>query len=398
MFITLTTMAQTPEKNPKDLWTHTVEVTLGDNWRQKTITVPGKGTPNVVDFFRAFAKAYPCEYHDLLMMAIDGDKEVLFRHERPYIKIDEDSCYLRNESFSMRVFYNGDKPAALGVCCHKELTTELQDAYYYSYNSTSRKLTPLAMGSDFTGGIIQYETEFSSYKNNNEATMRHGWGRCEIKKYLVWTNGKFELKDPTHENMELHNGGKSAQAMLEEVLEKHEMELRDPKPEIKTEDGLEICGGTYNSLPVCIAIRDPKTATDQYVTASAMEGFYYFTARSWDRPDGSLLVAIYTECAPRMDYYKYKDEDGNYVNTPHKLSAGDMVELCFYVCFDNGMVIYLDPASKQFATLVGKGLPSLLRNEWRCELSPDRDDIVFVSETDGRQKVFRWDGKMFKAQ
>lgn len=36
--------------------------------------------------------------------------------------------------------------------------------------------------------------------------------------------------------------------------------------------------------------------------AQTMEGFYYFTARSWERADGSLLVAVYTECAPRMDY------------------------------------------------------------------------------------------------
>lgn len=377
--ITLTTMAQTSEKNPKDLWTHSIDVSLGDNWRQKTITIPGKGTPNVVDFFRAFAQAYPCEYHDLLLMAIDGDQEVLFRGSRPNIDIDKDSCFLGNESFSMRVFYENDEPVALGVCCHKALTTELQDAYYYRYNKATHKLTPMAQGSDFTGGIIKRRTGFSSYKNDNAVTMVHGWGRCELTDRLVWTNGKFELKNPSKENMKLHYGGKSAQALLEEILDKYEMELRDPKPEIKTEDGIEVCGGSYTSLPICIAIRDPQSATDHYVTASSMEGFYYFTARSWNRSDGSLLVAIYTE-----------------YEAHHKLEAGDEVDLSFYLCYDNGMVIYLDPTSSDFATQVGKGLPVLARNEWRCVLSPDSDDIVFVSETDGGQKVFKWDGKLFK--
>ena len=74
----LTAGAQTAENNPKDLWTTSVEVDLGDNWKQKTITVPGNGIPNVIDFFRAFAKAYPCEYHDLLLQYLDGDEEVLF--------------------------------------------------------------------------------------------------------------------------------------------------------------------------------------------------------------------------------------------------------------------------------------------------------------------------------
>ena len=36
-------MGQHAEKNPKDLWTRSINVTLGDDWRQKTITVPGKG-------------------------------------------------------------------------------------------------------------------------------------------------------------------------------------------------------------------------------------------------------------------------------------------------------------------------------------------------------------------
>ena len=388
-------MAQTNENDSKDLWTRTIDVTLGDNWRQKAITVEGKGTPDVLDFFRAFAKAYPCEYHDLLTRVLEGDTEIKFNHAKPYVEIGEDNCYLSNENFSMRVFYDNEKPAALGVCCLHALTTEYQDAYYFRYDKATRKLKPLALGSDYTGGIVKRETVFSHYKNDNEATMIHSWGRCGIESRLVWSKGKFGLKDITKEDLELSSRRKSAESLLHEILSRHEMELRDPKPEIKTEDGLEVCGGTYNSLPVCIAIRDPKSATDHYVTASAMEGFYDFTARSWDRSDGTLLVAIYTECAPRIDYYKYKDENGNYVNTPHKLSSGDEVDLSFYVCYDNGMAVYLNPSSPQFATMVGKGFPSLLHNEWRCVLSHDNDKIVFVSDTDGSQKVFQWDGKVF---
>ena len=398
MLSTFAMVAQTTEENPKDLWTHSVDVTLGDNWQQKTISVPGKGEPNVVDFFRAFAKAYPCEYHDLLVMALDGDEEVLFHHAKPHIEIDKDSCCMENESFSMRVIYDNGKPVALGVRCHKAITTELQEAYYYRYNSTTRKLIPLAQGSDFTGGIVKRRTTFSSYKNENAATMVHGWGRCELTDYLVWTNGKLELRNPTKENMELHYGRKSPEALLQEVLDKYEMELRDPKPEIKTEDGIEVCGGSYNSLPICIVIRDPHSATDHYVTAAAMEGYYYFTARGWDRADGTMLVAVYTECSPRIDYYKYKDENGDYINTPHKLEAGDEVSLQFYLCDKSDMAIYLDPTSSQFATLVGKGLPNLEHNEWRCVLSPDNDDLVFVSEADGQQIVFKWDGKTLKKQ
>jgi len=388
-------MAQTNENDSKDLWTRSIDVTLGDNWRQKAIAVEGKGTPDVLDFFRAFAKAYPCEYHDLLTRFLEGDTEVKFNHAKPYVKLGDDNCYLSNENFSMRVFYEGEKPVALGVCCLHSLTNEYQDAYYFRYDKATRKLKPLALGSDYTGGIVKRETVFSHYKHDNEATMIHSWGRCGIESRLVWSKGKFELKDITKEDLELSSRRKNAESLLHEILSRHEMELRDPKPEIKTEDGLEVCGGTYNSLPVCIAIRDPKSATDHYVTASAMEGFYDFTARSWDRSDGTLLVAIYTECAPRIDYYKYKDENGNYVNTPHKLSSGDEVDLSFYVCYDNGMAVYLNPSSPQFATLVGKGFPSLLHNEWRCVLSPDSDNIVFVSETDGSQKVFHWDGKVF---
>ena len=391
--------AQTKESNPKDLWTNSIDVSLGDNWRQKIISVPGKGEPNVVDFFRAFAKAYPCEYHDLLVMAFDGDKEVRFNGKKPHIRIDGDSCLLENGSFAMRVFYDNNQPVALGVCCHKAITTNLQEAYYYRYNKATRKLTPLALGSDFTGGIVKRRTAFSSNKNENAATMVHGWGRCELTDRLVWTNGKLELRNPTKENMELHYGRISPEALLLEVLDKYEMELGDPKPVIQTDDGIEVCGGSYNSLPICTAIRDPHSATDHYVAAATMEGFYYFTARGWDRADSTMLVAVYTECAPDMDFdFKQQTTDGHFYKTPHKLEAGDEVSLHFYLCDKSNMAIYLDPSSPTFKTIVGKGLPNLGHNEWRCVLSPDNDDLVFVSETDGQQIVFKWDGKTLKKQ
>lgn len=385
-------MAQNTEKNPKDLWTHSIDVTLGDNWRQKTITVPGKGTPDVIDFFCAFAKAYPCEYHDLLMQVIDGDQEVRFHHEKPYIEIGDDSCYLRNESFSMRIFYNGNKPAALGVCLHKAITTELQDAYYYRYNNATRKLTPLAMGSDFTGGILKRGTEFSPYKYNNEATMYHRWGRCNIESRLVWSDGKFELKDPTKSDLMLQQWGSVTASVFNKVIETHEMEARWPREEVADTN---MVGGSFNSLPICIAVLDNRSK-DNFYAASAMEGFYYFTAKGWERSDGTTLVAFYTECAPKEDYIK--NEAREYVHRPHRLTAGDDVSLNFYLCHGYDIALYLDPSSEAFAKVVGKGLPSLEHNEWRCELDPDNENLVFIRDADGLKKVFAWDGNLLKQQ
>ena len=378
----MTAVAQNTEKNPKDLWTHSIDVTLGDNWRQKTINVPGKGTPNVVDFFRAFAKAYPCEYHNLLAMAIDGDKEVLFRHSKPYIEIDKDSCFLENESFSMRVFYENDKPAALGVCCHKAITTELQDAYYYRYNNATRKLTPLAMGSDFTGGILKRWTSFFPNKHHNEATMYHRWGRCNIESSLVWSDGKFVLKDQTKDNLMLQRWGSITESVFNLVIEMHEMEARWPREEVTDTN---MVGGTFNSLPICIAILD-YCSKDNFYTASAMEGFYYFTAKGWERNDGTTLVAFYTECAPKEDYIR--NESGEYETSSHRLTAGDEVSLNFYLCHGYEIALYLDPSSEAFADIVGRGLPSLEHNEWRCVLSPDSDELVFVNQANGLQMVF----------
>ena len=386
-------MGQHAEKNPKDLWTRSINVTLGDDWRQKTITVPGKGTPNVVDFFRAFAKAYPCEYHNLLVMVLDGDKEVRFNHERPSIHIDSDSVSMWNQSFSMRVFYEDDKPAALGVCCLTALSKDLQDAYYFRYNSATRKLTPLAMGSDFTGGIVKRYTDFPSDKRDNFAIMSNRWGRCGIDGKLEWSKGKFTFTDYAHDNLTLR-GGNNTYSVLEAYLWRYEMELREPKPEPKTEDGIPVCGGSYLSLPICIAILGDER-NDHYVTASSMEGNYYFYARGWERTDGGLLVAIYTECAPKLNYDFVGEEDRQLVSTPHKLVAGDEVILSFYLCDNSVQAQYLDPTCPKFPTLVGKGLPNLEHNEWRCELSPDNEDLVFIRESDGTRQTFKWNGKVF---
>lgn len=363
LLTTITAMSQTSEKNPKDLWTRSIDVSLGDNWKQKTITVPGKGTPNVIDFFRAFAKAYPCEYHDLFLQYLDGDKEVLFCHERPWKTIDKDSCFLENESFSMRVFFENDQPAALGVCCHKAITTELQDAYYFRYSPSTRKLTPMAKGSDYTGGILKRKTEFSQYKNENEASMQHIWGRCGIKSRLVWENGKFVVEDPIKEIFQFYPSDNVTEAVFSKMLTLNEMELREPERNVN----MELLGGSYHSLPICIAIRSERS-NHNYCAASAMEGPYSFRARGWDRNDGSTLVAIYSETDIEMI-------------------------LCFYLCNKDGYAFYQDPADPAFATIVGKGIPSLDQNEWRCEITPDNENLVFVRESDGQRKVFQWNGK-----
>jgi len=394
MTIILTTIAakaQTSDENPKDLWTRSVDVTLGDDWKQKSISLPGKGEPGVIDFFRAFAKAYPCDYHNLLLMAIDGDKEVLFCHERPYIKIDEDSCYMENESFAMRVFYENDRPAAVGICCHIALTTKLQDAYYYRYNPKNRKLTPLAKGSDFTGGIIKRMTVFRSGRTHNEAIMKHGWGRCSIESRLVWKNGDFILTDKTKGFFKPHNSTAGVRTVLHDFLTINDIELREPR---EPKPGPPMPGSTYNSLPVCTAVLS-KDSGGNYISASAIDGFYYFKARGWEKADTTRIVAIYTECAPENDY---DWKDGQKTVTPHKLQAGDEVFINFYLCDKSGHIIYLDPASTMFETAVGKGLPDLEHNEWRCVITPDNEDLVFVNETDGTREVFKWNGDLFEEQ
>ena len=62
------------------------------------------------------------------------------------------------------------------------------------------------------------------------------------------------------------------------------------------------------------------------------------------------------------------------------------------------MASYLDPKTDSFTTLVGIGLPNLERNEWRCVLSPDNEDLLFVRESDGLTKVFKWKGDLLKEQ
>lgn len=385
-----TAMAQTDENNPKDLWTHSIDVTLGDNWRQKTISIPGKGTPNVLDFYRAFAKAYPCEYYNLLTMALDGDEEVLFCHSRPRIEIDEDFCLMENESFSMRVFYEGDTPVALGVCCHKAIITDLQDAYYYRYNKSTRKLTPLAQGSDFTGGILKRATEFYSGKDNNTVLMTHRWGRCGIDGYLQWEDNHFVFTDNSKQTIECYSKKPSVRSLFYEYLKRFDMELREPRP------SSNLPGGSYNSLPICVAI-EGKNSGKNYAEASSMEGFYDFYARGWERTDGTMLVAVYTRCAPYYDYDE-KNDAGEYIKTPHRLKAGDEVFIQFYLCDNNGMAFYIDPKTDNFATLVGTGLPNLEHNEWHCVISHENEDLVYVSEADGSTKVFKWKDDLLKEQ
>lgn len=384
-----TTMAQTDKNNPKDLWTYSIDVTLGDGWRQKTISVPGKGTPNVLDFYRAFAKAYPCEYYNLLTLALDGDEEVLFCHSRPRIEIDKDSCLMENESFSMCVFYEGNNPVALGVCCHKAVTTKLQDAYYYRYDKGTRKLTPLAQGSDFTGGILKRETEFYSGKGNKWVKMTHRWGRCGIDGLLQWEDNKFVFTDETKQNLVCYNKIASVESLFIEYLNRYDMELGGPKPYSNQP------GGSYNSLPICVAIQGMNSGKN-YIEASAMEGSYDFYARGWERTDSTMLVAVYTRCAPEFDYNK--NEAGEYIKTPHKLEVGDEVFLQFYLCNNGGIALYLDPMTDEFATIVGTGLPNLEHNEWHCVLSYENEDLVFVSEVDEQTKVFKWDGNLLKEQ
>jgi len=388
ILLSATVSAQT-DNNPKDLWSHSVDVTLGDDWKQKNISIPGKGEPNVVDFFRAFAKAYPCEYHDLLVMALDGDEEVLFNHERPNIEIDKDTCLIENESFAMRVFYENDKPVAVGVCCHKAITTKQQDAYYYRYDKAKRKLIPLAKGSDFTGGIVKRQTAFPYGRNHNYATMAHGWGRCSITSQLEWNNGQFVLQDNTKRNFKPHQSRVGVRTMLHDFLMINHIELREPR---KPQPGPQKPGSSYSSLPICVAVLS-KESKGNFVEASATDGFYYFHARGWEKTDGSLLVAIYTECAPENDYEWKKD--GETIKTPHKLEAGDEVFLNFYLCDNSGQVIYIDPASTMFEATIGKGIPNLEHNEWRCAIAHDNEDLVFISQTDEQTKVFKWDGEKF---
>lgn len=392
MISAITGVAQTTEANPKDLWTSSVDVTLGDDWREKTINVPGKRTPNVVDFFHVFVEAFPCEYYNLLTLALEGDQEVMFCHKKPHIQISKDSCLMENESFSMRVFYDGDIPVALGVCCHKALTTKLQDAYYYRYNTATRKLTPLAQGSDFTGGILKRETEFSSEKEDNTVLMTHRWGRCGIDGSLRWEDNKFVFTDNTKQSFNLYSKRANLESLFSEYLRRYDMELREP------ETPSDLPGGSYTSLPICVAVLG-KNSGKNYAEASAMEGFYDFYARGWKRTDSTMLVAVYTECAPTFDYdFSHKNEDGSTVKTPHKLEVGDEVFLQFYLCDNNGTAFYIDPNRDSFTTLVGTGLPNLEHNEWHCILSPDNEDLLFVRESDGLTKVFKWDGDLLKEQ
>ena len=394
---TMVAWAQTVDNNPKDLWVTSIEVTLGDDWRQKPISIPEKKEPNVVDFFRAFAKAYPCEYHDLLTLAIDGDEEVLFNHKKPKINIDKDSCFLQNGSFSMRVFYENDKPVALGICCHKALLTEQQDAYYYSYTHATRKLTPMAQGSDFTEGIVKRETNFYPGRDNNRAIMIRRWRRCGIENEVRFIDGKLVFEDRTKTDFARFTDEKDiTMSILDAFLWIHKMEPR--MPEIADDESkVTIEGGDY-AIPTCLAYID-QHSKDNYAAAKSFEGHFYFYARGWEKPDGRTLVAVYSECAPKFDYdFQQKNEDGSTYKTPHQLKADDEVSLQFYLCDGSEMVTYLNPSSPKFKKVVGQGMPNLEHNEWRCVITHENEELVFVRESDGLTKTFIWDGNLLKEQ
>ena len=388
LLMTTTAMAQTTT-NPKDLWTRSINVKMDSTWRTKTLRVEGRRTPNVIDFFRAFAKAYPCDYHRLLLMAIDGDQEVLFNHSKPDIRIDRDTCMLENESFAMRVFYQGNKPAAVGIVCHKALSTEVQDAYYYTYDAAKRTLTPMAQGSDFTGGIVKRATEFIDDKSSNKVIMHHRWGRCGMESRLVWKNGRFTLEDPLPSTLKAGEGETPVMQLLCQVLRRHNMEPRYPQPESNEP------GGSILSLPICVALLD-KQSTPTYAAAEAMEGFYYFHAKAWPLADGKQLMALYTECARMNDYDFHSGEEMTRV--PHKLTTGDEVTLCFYLYDGAQTFTCLSPDSPQYAQLVGGSLPSLAANKWRCQLSSDTDALVFISEDNGQKQTYRWSGNALTAE
>ncbi len=390
--ITATAQTSTPKDDSKDLWSRSVDADMGADWRDKTIRVEGKGTLTVVDFFRAYAKAYPCDYHRLLLMAIDGDEEVKFNHEKAKVYTDKDQCLLENQLFAMRVFYERNVPVAVGVICLKPITVEVREAYYYAYNAATHTMKPLVQGSDFTGGIIKRTTNFYPGKENNTVEMSHRWGRCQLTSTLEWRNGKFVLVDPTHADLPVQNRENIVLEMLSQTLNVHQIEIRERRAQQE-----DVPGGE-SALPICIAYVDKET-NGNYAAARAMEGFYYFYVRGWEEGDGSMLLAVYTQCAPNEDLeIERNGENRNLKRTPHVLTEGDEVSLNFYLYDGSQTFRYLDPASKQFAEMVDKDMPNLQHNEWRCTISSANEELVFENEKNGEKKVYRWNGKMLVSQ
>ena len=362
---------QPADDEKKDLWTRSIDCPMPAHWRNDTISVAGKGEPHIVDFLRAFTSHFPSEYYQMLMAAVDGDTRITFNRAKPKIFIDRDSCYFSHESFSMRIIFEGKKAAALGVTCHKRLSFDAQDAYYYRYDNMTRRLVPYCQGSDFTDGIVKRKTSFPDRIDENYIEMNHRWGRCGVDARLWWESGQLvsEKKDYWTDNI------------INAVTKRAKMELRDAKAE--PEGHLE--GGSILSLPICVALRSTPRQTD-YAEARSMEGFYYFTCRLWHRSDGSTVAAVLTECAQRKGFLPEETNALGY----HKLGPGDELSLLFYECKAGTHEFVLN-------NYLAADAPGLGHNEWRCVMQPDSDVIRFIRESDCREGRLVWDGNRLVA-
>ncbi len=373
---------QPADDEKKDLWTRSIDCPMPAHWRNDTISVAGKGEPHIVDFLRAFTSHFPSEYYQMLMAVVDGDTHITFNRAKPKIFIDRDSCYFSHESFSMRIIFEEEKAVALGVTCHKPLSSDAQDAYYYRYDSVARRLVPYCQGSDFTDGIVKRQTSFPDSKDHNSIEMNHRWGRCGVDARLRWERGQLVYKGPDTSPITVSEKKDSwADNILDAVTTRAKMELRDAKAE--PEGHLE--GGTYLSLPICVAVRSTPRQAD-YAEALSMEGFYYFSCRLWHRSDGSTVAAVLTECAQRKGFLPENTNALGY----HKLGTGNELSLHFYECKAGAHEFVLN-------NNLAADAPGLGRNEWRCVMQPGADVIRFIRESDCREGRLVWDGNRLVA-
>lgn len=392
MCATLCAMAQQPAAKKQatddyDLWTRSLDVPMNPNWRKQNIVVAGKGTPTVIDFLRAYAKANPSQYYKLLLAAIDGDKRVKFNHESPRIEIDRNKCFLSQGNFAMRVFYKDEKPVALGISPLTSISSEKCDAYFYRYDAAHRLLKPYCQASDLTGGTVKRKSTFSEYKDENHIMMSHSWGRCGLESRLVWDDrGNLTFESFNHSPIEIPAQSKvPIQQLMFEITKRAQMELRDPKPE------RNVPGGSILSLPICVALRG-KHSEGLYAHAYSMEGSYYFDSRGWKRSDGSMLAAVLITCAPDNDL-KRNDKSGKYDYVPHTLGKGDEIVLQFYNYNPTSHTFtYIDPKTPQFATSVGTDIPSVEKNQWRVAITHENEKVVFINQKDSTRLTFRWNG------
>ncbi|MBO4826068.1 MAG: hypothetical protein J5506_02365 [Prevotella sp.] len=371
-----------------DLWTRSLDVPVSNTWRTRNISVPGKGTPDVVTFLRAYAKVYPHKYYTMLLAAIDGDERVKFNHEKPSIHIDKDRCSLSQGKFSMRVFYNQQQqPMAIGIIPLAAITHKVHDAYFFRYDARTRMLKPYCQASDFTSGIRKRIPSFSEYKNENDISMNHFWGRCGLKGWLRWNaKGNLVYEGISHDDVTISTDfNNPVQSLMFQIVKRTDMELRDPQPE------RDVPGGSILSLPICVALRAKESKGD-YAHSYSMEGYYYFYIRGWHRQDGTMLAAVAIDCAADTDFKKDPKTD-KFVHTPHKLAEGDEVNLQFYDYNPATHTFkYIDPKSPKFAERVASSMPTLDKNQWRCKLSADNDKLIFRRESDGKRTTYVWNG------